>query len=170
MSFHKLIAERESIRTFSNKKISDKVLRRILEAGRLAPSAANKQPWSFLLVSSDEMKAKIHKAYRGEWLREAPHILIVVGRQSEAWTRRDGYNSLETDLTIAMTHMILAAESESIATCYLAAFDEKILREALNLSDDEKVFAITPLGYTPEGFVKQGEKKRKAFDEVVRYL
>ncbi|MCF6334819.1 MAG: nitroreductase family protein [Spirochaetales bacterium] len=172
MDYYKLISGRESIRSFDpDRKISEKTLRNILDAGRLAPSACNNQPWEFILVSSEQMLKKIRPCYSAAWFQDAPHILIVKGFRDRAWRRSfDDYNSLETDLTIAMDHMILAAESEGIGTCWIAAFSPKMLKEALNMKTNEEVFAITPLGYTPAEFLKKGNKGRKPFDEVVKYI
>ena len=172
MNIHKLILDRESIRSYNiNRKIPKDILMRILEAGRLAPSAGNRQPWQFLLVSSEEMLGKIRPCYKAEWFQKAPHILIVKGFKDKVWTRKDdGYNALETDLTIAMDHMILAAEYENIGTCWIAAFNPEILKEALELKDNEEVFAITPLGYHMDGFQKKANKKRKPFEEVVKFI
>lgn len=172
MNFHKLISERESIRSYdSNRKVPEDILRRILDAGRLAPSAANRQPWQFLLVSSDEILKKIRPCYNADWFQAAPYILIVKGYKEKAWIRSsDGYNSLETDLTIAMDHMILAAEYEGLGTCWIAAFSPDVLKEALNLEKDEVIFAITPLGFPVTGFRKKGQKKRNPFDEVIKFI
>lgn len=172
MNYYELIETRESIRSYDPaRKVPEDVLKRILNAGRLAPSAANKQPWRFLIVTSEEMLKKVRKCYKGEWFQTAPHILIVKGDKNAAWTRAaDNYNSLETDLTIAMDHMILAAETEGVGTCWIAAFDPAALRSALKLPPNEEVFAITPLGYTPEGFKKKADKKRKSLDEVAVFL
>jgi len=172
MEFRELIRFRESVRSYdSDKPVPRNVLDRILEAGRLAPSAANRQPWRFLVVSSKEMLAKVGKCYGKDWFRAAPVILIVVGRRADAWVRRyDGYNSLETDLTIAMDHMILAAANEGVGSCWIAAFEPDILHNALGLNEDEKVFAITPLGYPEEGYQSQQIKSRKDLAEVVEYL
>jgi len=86
------------------------VLERIIEAGRLAPSANNRQPWKFIVVSSPEMLEKVKTCYHREWFKDAPHIIVVVGLKDQAWNRSfDGYNSVETDAAIAMTHIILAA-------------------------------------------------------------
>ena len=172
MDFYKLISERESIRSYDpDRKIPEKIIRKILEAGRLAPSAANRQPWKFIIVSSEAMLKKVRPCYRGDWFYSAPHILIVKGKRSEAWVRRqDEYNSLETDLTIAMDHMILAAEYEGVGTCWIAAFDPDVLKKVLNLADNETVFAITPLGYTPENFSKSWNKNRKALDEIAEFI
>ncbi|MBN1217025.1 MAG: nitroreductase family protein [Candidatus Lokiarchaeota archaeon] len=172
MEFYDVIFGRESIRDYDpNRPVELEKLKRILEAGQIAPSAANKQPWKFLLISSNEMLEKVRECYLKEWFKNAPHILVVVGDVNEAWRRKeDGKASIETDLTIAMDHMILAAENEGVGTCWIAAFNENNLRDALELKDNEVVFAITPLGYPNEGFQKQGEKNRKSFDIVVKIL
>jgi nitroreductase len=172
MDFYELIRNRESIRNYDpDRPLDDETLYRILEAGRLAPSAVNFQPWRFLVVSSEEMLAKMRPCYGRAWFSDAPHILIVVGYVDEAWVReKDGYNSLETDLTIALDHMIMAAEYEGVATCWVGAYDPDLLREALSLKENEIVCSITPLGYPKEGFEKKGNKKRKAMEEIVEIL
>ncbi len=172
MNYYELISNRESIRSYDpDRKIPEDVLSRILDAGRLAPSAGNRQPWQFLLVSSPEMLEKVRSCYPAAWFQDAPHILVVKGYKEKAWNRsKDGYNALETDLSIAMDHMILAAEYEGIGTCWIAAFSPEILKTVLGLTDGERVFAITPLGYTPAGFSKKNQKNRKPFTEVVRFI
>jgi len=172
MTFQNLIHQRESIRNYDpDKPVEQEKLDRILEAGRIAPSAANRQPWRFYLISSPENLEKAHPCYPRSWFSDAPHILIVAGKRNEAWTRQsDGYNALETDLTIAMDHMILAAEAEGIGTCWIAAFDPEKLKQSGLLEADEIVFAMTPLGYSKEGFERRGVKDRKSFDEVVKQL
>lgn len=172
MEFYEVITKRESIRDYNpNKPVEIEKLKRILEAGRIAPSAANKQPWKFMLVSSPEMLSKVRDCYSKEWFNNAPHILIVVGDVNVAWRRKeDGKASIETDLTIAMDHMILAAENEGVGTCWIAAFDEKVIRNVLNLKKNEVVYTITPLGYPNDGFKKSGIKNRKSFEEVIQYL
>jgi nitroreductase len=172
MDFYELVRERESIRDYDpDRPVDGDTLNRILEAGRLAPSATNAQPWRFLVISSPEMLAKVRPCYGRSWFSDAPHILVIVGDEDKAWVRKaDGYNSIETDLTIAMDHMILAAEYEGVATCWIEAYDPHKLREALNLRENEKVFSITPLGYPRKGFRKKGEKKRKELIEIVEML
>ena len=172
MDFYELISTRESIRDYDPAKpVEEEKLRRILEAGRLAPSAANHQPWRFLIISSAEMLEKVRPCYQRDWFTHAPNILIVAGNKNDAWARGyDGYNSLETDLTIAMDHMILAAENEGVGTCWIAAFDPEVLREALSLKENDKVYAITPLGYPKEGFKKKGYKNRKPLEEIIHFL
>ena len=92
------------------------MLERILDAGRIAPSAAKQ---AALAVPPDlltGMLAQVRRCYTKPWFQEAPHILVVTGRTGEAWSRQDAWNSIETDLAIAMDHMILAAENEGVGT------------------------------------------------------
>ena len=172
MDFYDLIKKRESVRDYEpNRKIEDAVLERILNAGRLAPSACNNQPWTFLVVSSKEKLEEVGACYKKQWFHDAPQILIIIGDKSKSWVRSyDGYNSIETDLAIAMDHIILAAEYENVGTCWIEAYDYKILSEAISLKEDEVIFSITPLGYQNEGYQKHGKKERKPLEEIVRVI
>jgi len=172
MDLLELIKNRVSVRDYDpNKNIETESLYKIAEAGRLAPSAANRQPWKFLFVSSVEMLEKIRPCYHRQWFKNAPHILVIVGDKDQAWVRQaDNYNALETDLTIAMDHMILAAESLGISSCWIAAFDNETLRNALKLTDNEIVYSITPLGYPGDGYEKSSKKIRKSIDEVAKFI
>jgi nitroreductase len=172
MNFYDLIENRESIRDYDpNRKIDDEVLNRILNAGRLAPSALNLQPWKFLLVSSQEALDKVRPCYGRAWLQNAPHILVIIGDKSKSWVRKfDGYNSIETDLAIVMDHIILAAEYEGVGACWIEAYDPKKLSEAVPTKENEVIFSITPLGYQSEGFQKKKNKKRKTLEEIVEVI
>ncbi|HTO21036.1 MAG TPA: nitroreductase family protein [Spirochaetia bacterium] len=171
MDFTRVISGRESIRSYDPTKPVDKaVLERILDAGRIAPSAANRQPWRFLLIQSRDVLSQVRRSYQKPWFQDAPQVLVVVGRTGEAWTRQDGWSSIETDLAIAMDHMVLAAENEGVGTCWIAAFDSTVLRSTLSLTSDDRVYAMTPLGYPRPGFAKKGKRERKALTDVVRYL
>jgi len=80
MEFYDLIRKRESVRDYdSNRQVEEDVLNRILNAGRLAPSASNRQPWTFLLVSKENNLQKIRACYQKQWFQQAPHILIIIG-------------------------------------------------------------------------------------------
>ncbi len=172
MEFTTLIRERESIRNYDPARtVEEDILNRILDAGRVAPSASNRQPWTFVLVSSSEKLKEVRKCYHKDWFKDAPHILVLVGHPSQAWERSyDGYNSMETDATIAMDHMILAAENEGVGTCWIVAYDKDTLTSALGLGEDESVFCITPLGYPRKGFQKKRNKIRKELSAVVRRI
>jgi len=172
MDFYDLIRNRESVREYNpNRKIDEKVLNRILNAGRLAPSADNRQPWTFLLVSSKEKLEEVRACYNKTWFQQAPHILIIIGDKTKSWFRKnDGYNSIETDLAIVMDHIILAAEYENIGTCWIEDYDPKILADAISLKENEVIFSITPLGYQNKGYQKHGNKKRKQLEEIIKII
>lgn len=172
MDFLSFVSDRFSIRGYdSSKNIEKEKLLRILEAGRMAPSASNRQPWTFVVAQSDEKRKELSQVYPAKWFCDAPVILIVKGRKSEAWRRKaENYCSLETDLTIAMDHMILAATAEGLGTCWVAAFDEKKLRQILALTDDEIVYTITPIGYPLENAIITRPKTRKPLEEIVEWL
>lgn len=172
MEFTELIQTRESIRNYDPERpVPKKVLEKILDAGRLAPSAANCQPWKFLVLSSPDILKKVKASYQREWFNDAPHILVIIGYKDKAWKRSyDGYNSVETDVAIAMTHIILAAENEGVGACWIAAYNPVLLRESINPGENHLIFGITPLGYPKHGFRKTLAKKRKPLEEIVEYL
>jgi nitroreductase len=172
MEFNELIRIRESIRSYDpDRPVPEEVLKRILDAGRLAPSANNCQPWKFILVSSPAMLEKVKACYKREWLQTALHILVVLGVRNQAWNRKyDGYNSVETDVTIAMTHILLAAENEGVGTCWIAAFDPEMLKEAIRPDANQEIYGLMPLGYPKPGFRKVSSKIRKSLEEIVEYI
>jgi nitroreductase len=169
MEYTDLIHTRESIRNYDpGRPVPKEILEKILDAGRLAPSAGNRQPWKFILISSPELLGKVKACYNREWLKDAPHIIVVLGIKNQAWNRSyDGYNSVETDVAIAMTHIILAAENEGIGACWIAAYDPAMLKEAIHPDENQLIFGMIPLGYPKPGFMKTSDKKRKRFSEIV---
>ena len=172
MDFTRVISGRESIRSYDPTKPVDKaVLERILEAGRIAPSAANRQPWRFLLVSSREMLTQVRRCYQKPWFQDAPHVLIVAGRTGEAWARQDGWNSIETDLTIAMDHMVLAAENEGVA--HLLDRRTSSPASCAPPSAFPRRTGSTPSrrwGIRGRASPRRGSRQRKTLTEVVKYL
>ena len=171
MEYTELIRARESIRNYDPERpVTKEVLERILDAGRLAPSACNYQPWKFLVISSPAMLEKVKACYQQEWFKDAPQILVMLGLKDHAWKRSlDGYNSIETDVAIAMTHIILAAENEGIGTCWIANYNPELLNEAINPGENEVIFGITPLGYPKSGFKKSSTKNRKPLKDIVEF-
>jgi len=172
MEYYDLIRLRESIRNYDpDRQVPKEILEKILDAGRLAPSACNLQPYKFLVISSSPVLEKVRASYNKVWFKEAPHILVILGLREQAWNRSyDGYNSIETDLAIAMTHIILAAENEGVGTCWIEAYNPAMLKEALNIKDNQVIFGITPLGYQKPGFRKVMNKQRKPLGDIVEFL
>jgi nitroreductase len=172
MRFYDVIKQRKSIREYVlNKPVPDDVLNRILDAGRCAPSASNRQPWKILAIRDETLRQRVCRCYRGEWLKSAPIILVVIGYRDQAWIRqKDGHCSLEVDLTIAMDHMILAAAAENIGSCWIMAFDYDVLREVLKLNENQFVSCITPLGYAADAALAAPDSSRKKFEEVIEII
>jgi len=135
------IRERRSIRTYQPKPLPDKDLRAICEAGRCAPSAANRQPWHVIVVRDEEQKKKLAAACANQsWMAEAGVILAGVGKPAvnEKW--------YAVDVAIAMENMVLAATSLGYGTCWIGAFDQAQVKEVLGLPEDLTVIALTPVG------------------------
>ncbi len=172
MEYTELIHSRESVRNYDpDRPVAKEILEKILDAGRIALSAANRQPWKLLVISSPPLLDKVKASYKRDWLKDAPHILVVIGLKDQAWIRTyDGYNSVETDAAITMTHIILGAENEGVGTCWIAAYDPAILRDVLKPDENQVIFGITPLGYPKAGYKKTLPKIRKKLGEIVEFL
>ena len=166
MEFSELIRTRYSVRAYKPDPVEDEKLHQILEAARLAPTAANRQPFRILVIHTEGRQAELRRIYRRGWFVEAPIILCACGVPDENWVRMDGKNYNDVDVTIAMDHLILAAANLGLGTCWVAAFDPGAAREVLNLPEGIEPVAFTPLGYPADS---PGEKKRKSLDELVRY-
>jgi nitroreductase len=171
MEFRELIQYRESIRSYDPARPVEKaILVTICEAGRLAPSAANRQPWKFIIVSSEEGLHRIRPCYQKDWFQDAPHILAVVGDMTKAWVRRsDNRSFIETDLAIAFDQMILAAADAGVAACWISNFDTVKVREALDLHSNEVIYGLTPLGYPRSDFQRKVVKERKELWEILSW-
>ncbi|HUX94152.1 MAG TPA: nitroreductase family protein [Bacteroidales bacterium] len=172
MEFTELINARESVRNYDPvRPVPKEIIARILNAGRIAPSAKNLQPWKFIVISSSPLLEKVKECYRRDWIKDAPHILVAIGLKEQAWIRAyDGYNSVETDVTIAMTYIILAAENEGVGACWIAAFNPSCLSEVLKPDDKQVIYGMIPLGYPKPGYKKTLIKKRKSLEEIVEFL
>ncbi len=148
MDFLQLAKERHSVRKYSPEPVGDDVLQTILEAGRVAPTAANFQPQRFLVVSSPEGLAKLGKAGN---LHGAPLAVVVCCRRDKAWQRpQDGHSMVDIDATIATTHMMLQAWAQGVASCWITWFDPEVLRREFSLPDSVVPVNILALGHAVE--------------------
>lgn len=167
MSFFELIEQRYSVRTFSDQKVEKETIMQILTAARLAPSAVNFQPWHFIVLTDEELRAKVCGGYRGEWLQAAPVIIVACGDRETSWKRRDGKDHIDVDLGIAVDHLILAATEMGLGTCWVCAFDAEHVHSVLELPDNLEPIVLIPLGYPGDGPVPL--KKRKTLEEIVSW-
>lgn len=168
MEYYDVILARKSIRKYSPEPIPEKILKKILEAGRIAPSAKNIQPWRFIVVKDPHIKKQVAEACNNQlFMAEADVILVGCGLEKIAYGRMGGYlNSYPIDLAIALDHIILAATSEGLGTCWIGAFNEAKVKEILKIPGDVRVVALTPVGYPAE---KARERPRKELKEIISY-
>ncbi|MBK9964184.1 MAG: nitroreductase family protein [Holophagales bacterium] len=168
MDFQQLIAARRSVRAYRPDPVPDPLLREVLEAARLAPSACNRQPFRVLVIHTKGREADLFRIYPKEWFVQAPLVLAVCAVPTEAWVRSryDGWSAAETDATIATDHMLLAAADRGLGTCWIAAFDPEAAREVLDLPEDVVPVSFTPLGWPAD---TPGPKERKPLEDLVHY-
>ncbi len=168
MNFNELAKQRVSIRSYKSKPVSKKMLGEVLEAGRLAPTACNYQPFKFVVVQEKENLAALAEGYPAPWFAEAPVIIAICTQPSNAWKRdkHDNKNFADIDGAIAADHMTLAAAELGLGTCWIGAFDPKIVRKALGLPSNYQPMILLTLGHPNE---KGRPKTRKPLTELVRY-
>lgn len=166
MEFTKLIASRYSVRSYRLDPVPDDLLARVLEAARLAPTAANRQPFRLIVIRTAGRQAELRRLYPREWFGLAPLVVGICALPGQAWVRRDGVNYAFVDAAIAMDHLVLAATDAGLGTCWVAAFDPAVARQILCLPDEAEPVAFTPLGYPADAL---RPKERKPLTELVRY-
>ncbi|MBD3316244.1 MAG: nitroreductase [Chitinivibrionales bacterium] len=166
MSFLELTRMRRSVRDYRPDPVEAEKLNYILECGRYAPSACNFQPWVFVVVKDEEVRWRLGKGYPKPWFVKAPLVLAVCIDHSRAWVKRNGKSYAAVDAAVAMDHMTLAAAEQGIGTCWIGAFNEQSVREALELPENIEPIVLTPLGYAAD---EPTEKTRKPQEDVVRW-
>lgn len=166
MEYSELIEKRYSVRAYEPDLVEEDALQQVLEAARLAPTAANRQPFQIVVIRTAGRQAELERIYPRDWFTRAPLILCACAVPSQGWVREDGTNYSEVDVAIVMDHMILAATDLGLGTCWIASFDVLAAREVLGLPEDVKPIAFTPLGH-PVG--RPNLKKRRPLTDLVRY-
>ena len=166
MQFSELVKERYSVRSYKSDPVPGDKLEQVLEAARLAPTAANRQAFQLIVIHTAGREAELGRIYNREWFVQAPIVICVCGLLDQSWVRRDGKSYCDVDVTIVMDHLILAATDLGLGTCWIGAFDPAATREVLGLPDGVEPIAFTTLGYSDD---QPREKKRKPMTELVRY-
>ena len=150
MEFNEVLNRRYSCRAFATQGVEQEKVDRILEAGRMAPTAVNKQPVHIWAVSRPETLEAMRGVTRSKY---GASLLLVVGcRPADAWVRRyDGKNGAEVDAAIVATYLMLAAENEGLATLWVGSFDPALLRDILPGTDGYELVAMINVGYPAAG-------------------
>lgn len=170
MDVYEAIRQRHSVRAYQAMPVEDDKLHRVLEAGRLAPSGSNTQPWRFVVVRDAERRKALCKAAKDQaFVADAPVVIAVVGMHPEK-VMSCGIPGDPVNCAIAIDHMTLAAVAEGLGTCWIGAFDEDKVKELLEIPAKVKVVALMPLGYPArEDLLRPiGPTDRKPRGEVFR--
>lgn len=167
MEFNTVLQRRYSCREFSPTPIEQEKVDRILEAGRIAPTAVNKQPVHLWAISNPGTLEAIKGVTRSNY--GAPLIFVVGCRPADAWVRRyDGKNGAEVDASIVATYLMLAAENEGLATLWVGSFDPALLRGILPGSEGYELVAMINVGNpAPESQPSPMHGARKAMEDFL---
>lgn len=153
------ILNRYSVRKYENKEIPQEILSQILEAGRQAPSAANRQPIRFVVVKDGEIAKNFSNALFNRFVKDAPMIIVGCADVKSLLTGKWAV----IDTTIALQNMVIAAWSLGVGSCWIGAFDEEKIKTLLKIPGDWKVVALVTFGYPAE---EPKPKKKKAVEEL----
>jgi nitroreductase len=168
MDVFEAIQKRKSTRAYEKTRVPEETLRKILEAARLAPSAMNRQPWHFIVVTGSEKREELSKGVFAKFLAETPVVIVACGdtKASPDWCL--------IDVAIAMENMVLAATAEGLGTCWVGSFDENQVKALLKIPENLKVIALLAVGYPREKLdlarkIMTSVRKRKTLDEIASF-
>ena len=159
MSLLDVILSRRSIRKYENKEIPQEILQQILETGRQAPSAVNRQPIRFVVVKDPEIMKKVCSNLISRFVKDAPVAIVGCADVKSLLTGKWAV----VDTTIAMQNMVIAAWTLGIGSCWIGSCSEKKVKELLKIPDKWKVVALVTLGYPAE---QPKPKKKKPFEDL----
>lgn len=171
MDLKQLISDRYSVRAYLSKDVEPSKIDYILECARLAPSAANRQPWFYYIVTTPEAKRKVWEAYPKDWLVDIPLYIVVCKNTDEVWVRSfDGKDSGDIDASITAQHICLAAAQQGLGACWICHFNPDKLAEALELPAGREPVVIFSIGYEDTAKSKEPRKKRKSLSEITKWI
>jgi nitroreductase len=164
MNVKDAIQNRYSVRAYQDRPVEREKLLAVLEAGRLAPSGGNRQPWRFVVVQDAALRQKLIDACRQqEFIGQAPVVIVAVGLTPER-IMTCGVPGDAVDVSIALEHIALAAVEQGLGTCWIGAFEQDKIRQVLSIPATVKVIEVMPLGYPAD---PPRPKTRKPMDEIV---
>jgi nitroreductase len=168
MDFEQLIKHRYSCRHYSPDQIEEDALNKILEAARLAPTAANRQPFQIIIIKTKGKEDQLMNIYLKDWFVQPPLVLCVCSDPEAGWFRKkfDNQSYATVDAAIVMDHITLQAADLGIGTCWIGAFNPQAAREFLKLPDHIEPIAFTPLGYPLD---EAKPKTRKPISDLIRH-
>ncbi|MGC8823291.1 MAG: nitroreductase family protein [Bacteroidales bacterium] len=167
-AFLELAKSRYSSRKYKTIPVERDKLVLLLEAARIAPTAANRQPFVLYVITDEKLRSEICTTYHREWLKDAPVIIVGCINKAEAWVRSDGKNHGDIDLAIAIDHLTLQAAELGLATCWICNFDVKKCSQLLELPENMEPAVILPIAYPDDEDKKLSHlNNRKSLDKIV---
>jgi nitroreductase len=165
MDLYEAIRNRRSIRAYQHRPVEEDKLSRVLEAGRLSPSARNTQARKFVVVRDEELRKALAEAAEQAFIAHAPVVVAVVSLEPDRMMHC-GVPSGPVDCAIAIDHMTLAATAEGLGTCWIGHFDQDACCEILDVPPGAKIIELMVLGYPAE---EPKARPRKKPEEVYCY-
>lgn len=173
--FLDLVNKRESCRHFREGEIDREKLINCIEAARLAPSACNSQPWSFVIVDKKELLPEVAKATQKIGMNkftDNASAFIIVCREKANFTAKVGSVLQDTafqdiDIGIAVSHICYEATAQGLSTCILGMFDDKKIIDTLKMPKNKKIKLVIAVGYAERDYLRK--KVRKEFDEIAYF-
>ena len=165
MDVFEAIQRRRSIRAYRDKPVPRETLEKILEAGCLAPSARNSEPWHFIAVTDAEKRKALSGGMFAKFLAKVPLVIVACGdhKASPDW--------YAIDASLAVENMVLTATSEGLGTCCVGSFNEKAVKALLKIPENFEVLVLLAVGYSQEKVDLPSKllnlvRKRKTLSEV----
>ncbi|TDB39954.1 MAG: nitroreductase family protein [Actinobacteria bacterium] len=171
MEFSDVIAKRRSVRHFNNKlAVSDADVNALLEVAISAPTAGNIQPWRFVVVRSPEARERLAAALHQRWAAAAPVVIVVCVDPRPCAARYGDRGEMLyaiQDTAAAATNILHAAVDRGLASCWIGAFDERAVAEAVGITSPITPVAVLPVGHSAES---AGKPARRPLEEVTTWL
>ena len=171
MEFSEVIVKRRSVRHFNAKRpVAREDVVALLDAATQAPTAGLIQPWRFVVLESLEARERLAASIGQRWAAAAPVVIVVLVDPRPCAARygdRGEYLYALQDTAAAVENILLAAVDRGLASCWIGAFDEKAVREAIGASPHLTPIAVLPVGYSAEA---AGKPARRPLDEVTTWL
>ncbi len=166
MEIFEAIKTRRSVRSYKSDPVPEEKLNKVLEAGRLAPSARNGQDWKFIIVRDEKKRKELARAAHNQaFVGEAPIVIAAVSLEPED-VMPCQVPTYAVDLAIAVDHMTLQAVAEGLGTCWIGAFSQEDVKQILNIPENYKVAILLVLGFPSD---TPGPKTRKELKEIISY-
>ncbi|MDQ1279786.1 MAG: hypothetical protein QG670_1048 [Thermoproteota archaeon] len=156
------ILKRRSIRSYKPDPIQEEVLNNILEAGRLAPTAGNRQPWHFIVVTDQRLKQELSQGKWNTFIKDSAFTIVGCAYMGSEYAQRWS----TVDVSIALENMVLTAAAQGVGSCWVGDFKEEEVKRLFGIPEDHKVVCLVAFGYPTEIPSPHGKKDLR---EIIGY-